>query len=91
MDLEQQLLKKTLQLDIILREVFAVHNKDRLKQDLIDFLHAEFKNGDLESVHQGPSTTEYKPDDWYENIADNIVNRLEQYFRTTKGQTERNM
>jgi len=78
-------------MNIILKEVFTVHNDLRLKPALIDFLHVEFKNGDLESVNQGPSATEYKPDDWYENIADNIVNRLRQYFQTTKGQTQRDM
>lgn len=72
-----------------LREVFAIKNKEELKNDLIQFLHHEFKNGDLESVHQGISTTEYKPEDWYEDMAENLVNRLIQYFETTKGQTER--
>lgn len=91
MDFEQRLLEKTLKLDKQLKEVFAVYDKERFKKDLVDFLHSEFKNGDLKSIHQGPSTTEYKPDDWYEDMANNIVNRLIQYFQTTKGQTERDM
>jgi hypothetical protein len=74
-----------------LREVFAVQNTDLLKQDLIQFLKVEFEKGNLNAIHQGISTTEYKPTDWYEDIADNIVNRIVQYFAVTKSQTERNL
>jgi hypothetical protein len=91
MDFEEQLLEKTLQLDKQLKEVFSVHDKGGLKRDLVNFLRSEFQNGDLKSSHQGLSTSEYKPDDWYESMADNLVNRLIQYFETTKGQTERDV
>lgn len=91
MGFEEQLLEKTLELDKQLKEVFSVHDREKLKQDLVNFLRSEFENGDLKSLHQGPSTTEYKPNDWYEGIADNLINRLTQYFNTTKGQTERDM
>jgi len=74
-----------------LQEVFSVKNRDELKKDLTQFLQQQFEKGDLISTHQGISTTEYKPDDWYENIADNIINRMIQYFQVTKGQTERNL
>jgi len=72
-------------------EVFTIQNQANLKNDLVQFMKKEFEEGDIKSVHQGSSTTEYKPIDWYENIADNIINRLIQYFQTTKGQTERDM
>ncbi len=72
-------------------EVFNVAHKDELKRDLIQFLDNEFKRGDLTSIHQGLSTTDYKYKDWLENIADNLVNRLIQYFEATRGQTERNL
>jgi hypothetical protein len=72
-------------------EVFNVAHKDTFKKDLIQFLDNEFKQGDLTSVHQGLSTTDYQYKDWLETIADNIVNRLIQYFEATRGQTERNL
>ena len=72
-------------------EIFNVDHKDTLKNDLIQFLDTEFKQGNLTSVHQGLSTTDYRYKDWLENIADNIVNRLIQYFEATRGQTERNL
>jgi hypothetical protein len=62
-----------------------------LKQDLIQFLKGEFEKGSLNAIHQGISTTEYNPNDWYENIADNIINRIVQYFAVTKSQTERDL
>lgn len=91
MDFEKQLLEKTLQLDKELQEVFSINNKDQLIRDLKDFLKGEFTKGDITAKHQGLSTTEYKPDDWYEDMANNIVNRMIQYFNTIKGQTERNL
>lgn len=74
-----------------LREIFIVNHKDQLKKDLIQFLHQEFQKGDLKPIHLGLSTTEFKEQDWLDEIAENIVNRLIQYFNTIKGQTERNL
>lgn len=74
-----------------LNEIFVIDKKEELKKDLIDFLHQEFKNGNLKAVHSQPSITEYKPDDWLEDIADNVINHLIQYFDTIRGQTERNL
>ncbi len=42
-------------------------------------------------MHVGPSIVDFKPEDWIEKIADNIINRLIQYFNTIRGQTERNL
>jgi len=72
-------------------EVFTIQNKVNLKNDLVQFLRNEFEDGDIKAVHHGLSTTEYKPSDWYEDMADNLINRLIQYFQTTTGQTERDM
>lgn len=74
-----------------LREVFVVQNVHALKQDLIQFLKGEFENRNLKATHTSISTTEYKPNDWYEDIADNVINRMVQYFTVVKGQTERNL
>ncbi len=74
-----------------LSEIFVINNKEKLKQDLIQFLHNEFEKGSLKPIHSGPSITEYKPEDWLEDIADNVVNRLLQYFEIIRGQTERNL
>lgn len=100
--MEDALLKKTLELDdqlhklfgernSVLQEVFSIKNPDELKKDLVQFLRTEFEKGYLQAVHQGISTTEYKPNDWYEDMADNLVNRIIQYFEVTKGQTERDL
>ena len=72
-------------------EVFVVNHKDQLKADLIQFLKQEFNKGELKPVHLGLSTTEFNPHDWLDDIADNLVNRLIQYFETIRGQTERNL
>lgn len=74
-----------------LTEVFIVNHKDQLKRDLIQFLHREFQKGQLKPIHLGLSTTEFKEQDWLDDIAENIVNRLIQYFETIRGQTERNL
>lgn len=99
MDFEQQLLEKTLYLDkelcgknkLSIKEVFIINHKDQLKRDLIAFLSQEFKKGELKPIHLGLSTTEFKEQDWLDDIAENIVNRLIQYFQTIRGQTERDI
>ena len=72
-------------------EVFIVNHKDQLKRDLIQFLHQEFQKGEFKPVHLGLSTTEFKPQDWIEPIADDLINRLIQYFETIRSQTERDL
>lgn len=72
-------------------EIFVVNHKEQLKKDLVKFLTHEFQRDNLKAVHGGPSITEYKPEDWVEKIADNLVNRLLQYFEIIRGQTERNL
>jgi len=73
-----------------LSEIFVVDRKQALKQDLINFLKQEFQRGHLKPVHGGISTTEFKVDDWLENIADNTISQLISYFETIRGSTERN-
>ena len=72
-------------------EIFTINHREQLKQDLIKFIQQEFQKNNLNSVHAGLSITDYKPEDWYEKIADNILNRLLQYFDIIRGQTERNL
>lgn len=72
-----------------LKEIFTVRNKSELKKDLIQFLHQEFQKGNLIPIHMGISTTEYKPNDWLESIAEEVINELLHYFETIRGQTER--
>ena len=74
-----------------LSEIFIINHKHELTKDLIQFLTQEFEKGNLIPVHAGLSITEFKPEDWIPDIADNIVNRLIQYFDTIRGQTERNL
>lgn len=106
MHFEDRLLQKTLTLDEDLRlqlkqnkspikqklcEIFIINHKQNLKRDIIQFLKQEFNKGDLKPVHLGLSTTEFKPEDWLDSIAENLVNRLIQYFETIRSSTERNM
>ena len=72
-------------------EIFVINHKEQLKKDLVKFLTREFQIDNLKAVHGGSSITEYKPEDWVEKIADNLVNRLLQYFEIIRGQTERNL
>jgi len=72
-------------------EIFTINHANELKKDLMSFLKDEFQKGNLKSSHVGLSITDYKPDDWIEKMADNVVNRLIQYFDTIRGQTERNL
>jgi len=74
-----------------LREIFIINHEEQLKKDLFQFLHGEFQKGNLKPVHSQPSITEYKPDDWIEDIADNVINPLIKYFDVIRGQTERNL
>ncbi len=74
-----------------LSEVFVINHKQQLKNDLIQFLKQEFNKGELKPVHLGLSTTEFKPDDWLDEIAENIVNKLIQYFETIRSQTEKDI
>ena len=71
-------------------EIFTINHREQLKQDLIKFIQQEFQKDNLKSVHAGLSIVDYKPEDWYSHIADNILNRLLQYFDIIRGQTERN-
>ena len=72
-------------------EIFTINHREQLKQDLIKFIQQEFQKDNLKSVHAGLSIVDYKPEDWYSHIADNILNRLLQYFDIIRGQTERNL
>ena len=72
-------------------EIFTINHREQLKKDLIRFLQQEFQRDNLKSLHAGLSITDYKPEDWLERIADNILNRLLQYFDIIRGQTERNL
>ena len=72
-------------------EIFTINHGEQLKQDLIKFIQQEFQKDNLKSVHAGLSIVDYKPEDWYSHIADNILNRLLQYFDIIRGQTERNL
>jgi hypothetical protein len=72
-------------------EIFIVNHKEQLKKDLVQFLTQQFQKDHLKAIHGGPSITEYKPEDWVEKIADNLINRLLQYFEIIRGQTERNL
>jgi hypothetical protein len=74
-----------------LSEIFVIAQKDSLKKDLINFLRREFENGNLKPIHGGISTTEFKSDDWLENMADIAINHLINYFETMRSQTERNI
>jgi hypothetical protein len=74
-----------------LSEIFVIAQKEGLKQDLINFLRQEFQSGRLKPIHGGVSTTEFKPDDWLEDIADHTINHLISYFETIRSQTERNI
>ena len=74
-----------------LSEIFVIAQKDGLKKDLINFLRQEFQDGHLKPIHGGVSTTEFKPEDWLEDIADIVINHLIQYFETIRSQTERNI
>lgn len=74
-----------------LSEIFVIAQKEGLKRDLIDFLRQEFQHGHLKPVHAGLSVTEFKPDDWLEDIADVVINHIIQYFETIRSQTERNI
>lgn len=72
-------------------EIFQINHSSALRQDLIGFLTHEFEKGNIRSIHAGLSTTEYKSQDWIEPMADDIINKLVQYFETIRNQTERNM
>ena len=74
-----------------LSEIFVISQRQHLKQDLINFLRQEFQKGDLKSMHGGVSTTEFKVEDWLEDIADHAINHLIHYFETIRSQTERNI
>ena len=74
-----------------LSEIFVIAHKNQLVKDLIKFLRQEFESGQLKPVHMGVSTTEFNVDDWLEPMANDIVNRLIQYFETVRSQTERDI
>jgi hypothetical protein len=72
-------------------EIFQIDHTSALRQDLIGFLMQEFEKGNIRPIHAGLSTTEYKSKDWIEPMADNLINRLVQYFETIRSQTERDI
>ncbi len=74
-----------------LSEIFVINHKNQLKADLIQFLKQEFNKGELKPIHLGVSTTEFKPDDWLDEMAENLVNHLIGYFETIRSQTEKDM
>ncbi len=74
-----------------LSEIFVINHKNQLKADLIQFLKQEFNKGELKPTHLGVSTTEFKPDDWLDEMAENLVNHLIGYFETIRSQTEKDM
>jgi len=74
-----------------LSEIFVIAHKNQLIKDLMQFLRQEFENGQLKPVHMGVSTTEFNVDDWLEPMANDVVNRLIQYFETIRSQTERDI
>ena len=74
-----------------LSEIFIINHKNQLKADLIQFLKQEFQKGELKPIHLGLSTTEFKPEDWLDEIAENLVNHLIAYFETIRSQTEKDM
>ena len=74
-----------------INEIFQIQHGDALRNDLIQFLRNEFDKGNIHPIHAGLSTTDYAAKDWVEDIADDLINRLIQYFETTRSQTERDM
>lgn len=74
-----------------LSEIFVINQKNELVKDLIDFLTQEFNKGNITPIHSGVSTTEFNPKDWIEPMANDLINRLIQYFETTRSQTERDI
>ena len=74
-----------------LSEIFIINHKNDLVKDLVDFLTQEFNKGNITPIHGGVSTTEFNPKDWLEPMANDLINRLIQYFETIRSQTERNV
>ena len=74
-----------------LNEIFQIEHGDKLRNDLAQFLQHQFDQGNIRAIHAGPSTTDYKPTDWVEETANDLFNRLVQYFETIRSQTERDM
>ena len=74
-----------------LNEIFVIEHKQRLKQELIMFFQKQFESGNIKPVHAGLSTTEYKPNDWIEPMADNMIQYMVEYFETIRSQTEKDM
>jgi hypothetical protein len=74
-----------------LSEIFTIQHAQELKQDLVDFLKIEFQKGNISPIHSGPSTTEFNPNDWLEPMANDLVNKLVQYFQVVRSQTEKDM
>mgnify|MGYP003644994971 CR=1 FL=1 len=74
-----------------LSEIFTIQHTQSLKQDLVNFLKSEFQKGNIQPIHSGPSTSDFNPSDWLEPMADDLVNKLVQYFQVVRGQTEKDM
>lgn len=74
-----------------LNEIFVINNKQNLKSDLYTFLKQEFDKGNLKPIHGGLSTTEFNVNDWLDDMSDNFINHMIQYFETLRSQTERDL
>lgn len=74
-----------------LSEIFQIDHANQFRNDLVQFIRSEFEKGNIRPIHAGLSTTEYHPNDWVEEIANDLFNRLIQYFETIRSQTERDM
>lgn len=74
-----------------LSEIFVINNKSSLVKDLIDFLTQEFSKGNIKPIHSGVSTTEFNANDWIEPMANDLINKLIQYFETIRSQTEKDI
>jgi hypothetical protein len=74
-----------------LNEIFVIEHRRVLKNELMAFLKKQFESGNLKAVRGGISVTEYKPNDWLEPMAENVLNHMASYFETIRSQTERNI
>jgi len=74
-----------------LNEIFVIQQKEQFKKGLVTFLQKQFESGNIKAIHAGLSATEYKPSDWVEPMADNMIDHMVEYFETIRSQTEKNI